>query len=102
MSCDDNNHQTHMCALKRAGKNDLIKVLSDNPKVECRQCGVKANSAENLCAAHLGELAPNVEGGHGTVDLKDVGKPHEGSAGEDGEAQIAIKQISGDDVCGGY
>lgn len=102
MSCDDKNHQMHMCALKAQGMDDCIKSLSDNPTVECRQCGVKANSSKNLCAAHLMDTAPNVEGGHGTVAIADVGKQHEGSAGEDGEAQIAIKQISGDDICGGY
>ena len=78
MSCDCENHQMHMCALKREGQEELIKSLSNNPTVECRQCGAKANSSENLCAAHLGDSAPNVEGGHGSVDLEDVGKPHAG------------------------
>ena len=31
-----------------------------------------------LEAAHLGEDAPNVEGGHGSVGLDEVGKPHAG------------------------
>jgi len=78
MSCDCENHQMHMCALKREGKDDLIKSLSDHPTVECRNCGAKANSAEYLCAAHLGDWAPNVEGGHGTIGLEEVGKRHEG------------------------
>jgi hypothetical protein len=78
MSCDSNNHQMHMCALKAQGQDDLIKSLSDKPNVECRQCGAKANSIENICAAHLGEEAPNVEGGHGDVSLDEVGKPHAG------------------------
>jgi hypothetical protein len=78
MSCDYNNHHEHMCSLKAEGKDDLIKSLSDCPTVECRQCGAKANSAKNLCAAHLMDEAPNVEGGHGTVGLDEIGKPHAG------------------------
>ncbi|HXE96531.1 MAG TPA: hypothetical protein VN642_09005 [Dongiaceae bacterium] len=78
MSCDSEHHKVHMCALKRAGEYDRIKSLSDHPTVECRQCGARANSAEYLCAAHLGDWAPNVEGGHGTVALEDIGKQHEG------------------------
>ena len=93
-----------ICVLsKDRGLDDCISTLSDNPTVECSQCGAKANSSENLCAAHLRDSAPNVEGGHGTVGIEEVGKPHEGSAaGEDGEPQIAIKQVSGDSGCGGY
>lgn len=103
MSCDSENHQKHMCALKRDGQTDLIRNLSDHPTVECRQCGAKANSSENLCAAHLGDWAPSVEGGHGTVGIEDVGKPHEGSeAAVKREPEIAIKQIPADGVCGGY
>ena len=78
MSCDSEDHQKHMCVLKREGQADRIKSLSDHPTVECRQCGAKANSSEYLCAAHLGDSAPNVEGGHGTVDIEEVGKQHEG------------------------
>jgi len=78
MSCNTEQHQTHMCALKKAGEYERIKSLSDHPTVECRQCGAKANSAEYLCAAHLGDCAPNVEGGHGTVSIDEIGKPHAG------------------------
>ena len=78
MSCDSKNHSMHMCALKAQGKDDCIRDLSDNPTVECKKCGAKANSVKNLCAAHLLQEAPNVEGGHGTVDLHDIGKPHTG------------------------
>lgn len=105
MSCDDKNHQMHMCALKQQGMDDCIKELSDKPTVECRQCGAKANSSKNLCAAHLGEWAPSVEGGHGTVGLDEVGKPHEGSKPAEGdkpETEIAIKQLPVDGICGGY
>jgi hypothetical protein len=67
-----------MCALKAQGKDDCIRDLSDKPTVECKKCGVKANSTKNLCAAHLLNDAPSVEGGHGSVRLEDVGKPHSG------------------------
>ena len=78
MSCDSKNHQMHMCALKAQGMDDCIKSFSDKPTVECKKCGVKANSSKNLCAAHLLHDAPSVEGGHGSVSLEDVGKPHSG------------------------
>jgi hypothetical protein len=78
MSCDSKNHSMHMCALKAEGKDDCIRDLSDRPTVECNKCGAKANSVKNLCAAHLMQEAPNVEGGHGSVGLAEVGKPHAG------------------------
>jgi hypothetical protein len=78
MSCDCEDHQIHMCVLKREGQDDRIKSCSDNPTVECRKCGAKANSSKYLCAAHLGDWAPNVEGGHGSAGLEEIGKPHEG------------------------
>ena len=78
MSCNDKSHKMHMCVLKSQGQDDVIKSLSDNPTVECRQCGAKANSVENVCAAHLGDEAPNVEGGHGSVGLMEIGQPHAG------------------------
>jgi hypothetical protein len=76
MSCTAETHRIHMCALKKEGRYDLVKSLSDNPTVECRHCGAVANSMENICAAHLREEAPNVEGGHGSVGLDEIGKPH--------------------------
>jgi len=78
MTCDSKDHSKHMCALKAQGLGDCIQALSDDPVVECRHCGAKANSIKNVCAAHLGGTAPNVEGGHGNVSLEDVGKPHAG------------------------
>lgn len=78
MNCGCENHQMHMCALKTQGRDDLIQSLADQPTVECRHCGAKANSIKNICAAHLGANAPNIEGGHGTVSLDEVGKPHAG------------------------
>ncbi len=78
MGCDSNNHQMHMCAFRRQGMEECIASFSDRPTVECKKCGIKANSSNNLCAAHLLEDAPNVEGGHGSVPLDEVGKPHAG------------------------
>jgi hypothetical protein len=78
MECKVEAHKMHMCSLKMQGLNDIIKSVSNNPTVECKQCGAKANSLEYVCAAHLGEDAPNVEGGHGIVDVEEVGKPHAG------------------------
>jgi len=78
MSCDCKNHQMHICQLKSLGQHDLVASMSDNPVVQCHQCGARANSIEYLCAAHLGKEAPNVEGGHGSVGLEEVGKPHSG------------------------
>ena len=78
MSCDSKNHSMHMCALKAQGKDDCIRDLSDSPTVECKKCGAKANSVKNLCAAHLMQEAPNVEGGHGIIGFDDIGKPHSG------------------------
>lgn len=103
MSCDDKNHQMHMCALKRQGLDDCIEKFSDNPTVECRTCGALANSSKNLCAAHLRDTAPNVEGGHGTVSIEEIGKPHDGSpAKEESEPEIDTKQVPVDGICGGY
>ena len=78
MSCNAETHKKHMCALKLEGNDELIKSLSSSPTVKCRHCGAQADSLENICAAHLEGDAPNVEGGHGSVGLEDVGKPHAG------------------------
>lgn len=78
MSCDSKNHSMHMCALKAQEKFDCITMLSDNPTVQCKKCGAQANSVKNLCAAHLMQDAPSVEGGHGNVSIDDIGKPHAG------------------------
>ena len=78
MSCNSKDHSKHMCALKAQGLDDCIKSLADKPVIECKHCGAKANSIANICAAHLGDTAPNIEGGHGFVSIDDVGKPHAG------------------------
>ena len=78
MKCDSKDHSKHMCALKAQGQEECIQELSDNAVIECKHCGAKANSLKNVCAAHLAEMAPNVEGGHGNVDFAEIGKPHAG------------------------
>jgi hypothetical protein len=44
-----------------------------------------------------------VEGGHGSVGIEEIGKPHEGAGVKDeSEPEIAIKQVPVDGICGGY
>lgn len=78
MSCNAESHKMHICYLTLHGDEESIMRISDNPTVECQHCGAKANSLEYICAAHLGKEAPSVEGGHGTVPLDEIGKPHSG------------------------
>ena len=78
MSCDCESGKMHYCHLKATGQDECLKSISDDPKVTCSHCGAKVNAIEYVCAAHLGADAPNVEGGHGTVDLSEVGKSHAG------------------------
>ena len=49
MGCEGEDHKEHMCALNKANNTELISCLSDNPKVECGNCGAKANSPMNVC-----------------------------------------------------
>ncbi len=76
--CKVEAHKEHICFLKMNGLNDIIASVNDSPKVQCRHFGSKANSMQYVCAATLEEDAPNVEGGHGSVEIEEVGKPHEG------------------------
>jgi len=78
MDCNCESHKMHICSLKARGDEESIKAVTDNPTVQCRQCGAQANSIEYICAAHLKEDAPNVEGGHGSVGLDEIGKVHAG------------------------
>jgi hypothetical protein len=78
MECKVEAHNKHICYLKLHRLDDCLKGVTDNPTVECKHCGAKANSLEYVCAADLEEDAPNVEGGHGTVDFDEVGRPHAG------------------------
>ena len=79
MGCNGESHELHICHLKSNGQEDRIESLTDNPTVQCRQCGARANSLEYVCAAHLKEDAPNVEGGHGSLGFAEIGKVHDGS-----------------------
>ena len=83
MSCDSKDHRKHMCALKAQGQENSIQELSNNPTIECKHCGAKANSIKNVCAAHLIDTAPNVEGGHGNVSFEDIGQAHAGPKKQD-------------------
>ncbi len=78
MDCNCEAHKMHFCYLKSKGLEECIKSISDNPTVECKHCGAKVNNIRNVCAAHLGGDAPNVEGGHGSVGMEEIGKPHAG------------------------
>lgn len=103
MRCESEDHTKHMCALKSQGLDDCIRVLSDKPIVECKYCGAKANSIKNICAAHLGDTAPSVEGGHGVVSLDEIGKPHAGEKKQDqDQSVIETKEVGKDGFCGGY
>ena len=75
-SLDSEAHKKHVCYLKAKGLEQHIKILSKAPTIECHHCGAKVNCAEHVCAAHMGEDAPNVEGGHGMVGVEQVGKSH--------------------------
>jgi hypothetical protein len=49
MNCDPGSHKEHMCQLNAAKKLDLVSCLSQNPTVECGNCGAKADRPENVC-----------------------------------------------------
>lgn len=49
MTCDPEKHKEHMCQLSAEGNIELIRCLSENPTVECGNCGAKAKRAENVC-----------------------------------------------------
>ena len=78
MDCSCDSHKMHLCYLEQHAQEDRIRALTDKPVAQCRQCGARANSLANICAAHLKQDAPNVEGGHGSVCLDEIGKPHAG------------------------
>ena len=54
MGFDSKDLSKHICTLKAQGLDDCIKSLSDNPVIECKHCGAKANSLKNICSGHLG------------------------------------------------
>ena len=50
MSCTCANHQGHLCILKSKGMTKEIECLINDPKFYCFNCGVEANSEENVCS----------------------------------------------------
>lgn len=44
------NHKSHLCELKKAGKKDAIAEFRKNPVFVCNNCGEKANTQGALCA----------------------------------------------------
>lgn len=50
MECDSIFHKLHMCALAAAENAALVESLSDNPTVECENCGALANDPKNVCS----------------------------------------------------
>ena len=49
-TCRENElHAGHMCELESQQEWDTIRLVSDNPRVRCENCGAEANSARNVC-----------------------------------------------------
>jgi len=46
---DSEGHREHMCSLMELGKMQEVVELSKNPAFVCKNCGVRADRAENLC-----------------------------------------------------
>ena len=46
---DSEAHREHMCSLMELGKMLEVAELSRNPAFVCKNCGVMADRAENLC-----------------------------------------------------
>ncbi len=44
------NHRTHMCVLREAGKYEEISRHSSNPSFVCYNCGARANEAGYVCS----------------------------------------------------
>jgi predicted nucleic acid-binding Zn ribbon protein len=47
--CDSEDHKLHICALKAANMTELVRCLTEQPTVECANCGARANKQENVC-----------------------------------------------------
>ncbi len=43
-------HLGHICVLKSKGMNKEVEHLTKEPTVVCFNCGVEANSPDNVCA----------------------------------------------------
>ncbi len=44
------NHKTHLCELKSAGKKEEVQGLEENPLFVCGNCGNESNTEGALCA----------------------------------------------------
>ena len=42
-------HREHMCSLMELGKMREVAELSRKPAFVCKNCGVRADSADSLC-----------------------------------------------------
>jgi uncharacterized Zn finger protein len=69
MECDTVLHKLHMCALKAAENQELVKSLAKNATVECEKCGALAKDPQNVCSprqlpdiAWLGDGADQCKG----------------------------------------
>ena len=51
--CCSENHDRHLCYLTSQGfhlsEPQEFKALTDDPKFQCKHCGRKAKSNQNLC-----------------------------------------------------
>jgi hypothetical protein len=47
--CCEEKHKDHICILSRRGLALKVKTLTCNPNVVCEQCGLVANSEDNVC-----------------------------------------------------
>ena len=74
MACNKKNLTKHMCGLAALGMQDCIESLSDNPVIECKYCGAKANSIKNICAALFVVKAKVSESHHASANLGKCGK----------------------------
>ncbi len=70
------NQRKHICELTEQGLQNWIQRLTDKAKVECRYCGVKANSLRNVCAVRLMEKIPEAEESRAHLRRSAPGRSH--------------------------
>ena len=53
LECENKDHEEHLCYLVSQGFHlsdaETFKVLTNNPKFQCKHCGRGANKSKNLC-----------------------------------------------------
>ena len=47
--CVSEEHNEHICELESQQQWDIIKQVTDRPRVRCENCGNVANVARNVC-----------------------------------------------------